>query len=329
MAANYYASTQSIHWTHTRASLAHQRALLAASAPPTLTAKYPSSTLPDPRHIRIYLHAQLAKLARRNTLRQQCLATAQTYLARFYTLVDIRATNVYLLMTTAIYLACKIEESPHHIRVMLSEAARQWPELGVSEVARIGECEFALISTLRARLVVWHPYRFLGELAGIVGLGAEEQGLAWSVVNDSYCTDLQFLYPPHIIATAAVFLAVVLRPATPAGLHAHSTHAQHASSSTTSSASTPASSSTTAPALPGANPAVHAALASFANLKHAGPKLAKLVDWLADSGVAMEGLVDATQELVSLYQCWEEYNERGVKEALGKFSREGGTGVGK
>lgn len=60
-------------------------------------------------------------------LRQQALATAQVYVRRFYTRVEIRKTNPYLLMTTAIYLACKMEECPVHIRLMLAEAARQWP----------------------------------------------------------------------------------------------------------------------------------------------------------------------------------------------------------
>ena len=57
-------------------------------------------------------------------------------------------------MTTAIYLACKTEECPVHIRFMLGEAARHWPELGQGDTSRVGECEFALISTLESRLVV-------------------------------------------------------------------------------------------------------------------------------------------------------------------------------
>lgn len=60
-------------------------------------------------------------------LRQQPLATAQIYVRRFYTKVEIRRTNPYLLMTTAVYLACKVEECPMHIRLVLAEAARQWP----------------------------------------------------------------------------------------------------------------------------------------------------------------------------------------------------------
>lgn len=65
-------------------------------------------------------------------LRQQPIATAQVYVRRFYTKVEIRRTNPYTVMTTAVYLASKMEESPVHIRFVLGEAVRQWP--GKSEI---------------------------------------------------------------------------------------------------------------------------------------------------------------------------------------------------
>lgn len=60
-------------------------------------------------------------------IKQQALATAQVYIRRFYTKVDIRRTNPYLILATALYLACKMEESPHHIKYLVSEARSQWP----------------------------------------------------------------------------------------------------------------------------------------------------------------------------------------------------------
>lgn len=59
--------------------------------------------------------------------RQQALATAQVYIKRFYTKVDLRQTNPYLVLTTAFYLACKMEECPQHIRFVVSEARGLWP----------------------------------------------------------------------------------------------------------------------------------------------------------------------------------------------------------
>lgn len=301
MAANYWDSTQAKHWTFTKAELASLRSGLA-QANPQLHAKYP---LPDPRHLSIYIQNQLTKLARRLNLRQQALATAQIYIKRFYLRVELRKTNPYLIMATAAYLACKMEETPQHIRLMLGEAARQWPELGVTETSKIGECEFALISTLGSRLILHHPYRTLGELQGVFGLSSEEATLTQSVVNDCYNTDLPLLYAPHVIAITAIFLAVVLRPAgQPAGLQAHST---------ASSSAVPTMSSS----------AAQNALVGFAGLKQSFPKLGKVVEWLAESKVDMEAIVDATQEMVSMYEVWESYNERACKEAITKFMREG------
>lgn len=60
-------------------------------------------------------------------IRQQALATAQLYLRRFYTKVPIRDTNPYVVLATCVYLACKMEECPQHIRVVAGEARTFWP----------------------------------------------------------------------------------------------------------------------------------------------------------------------------------------------------------
>ena len=70
---------------------------------------------------------ELAKLGKKVSARQQALATAQVYLRRFYSRVEIRRTNPYLVLSTALYLACKMEECPQHIRSFVSEARPIWP----------------------------------------------------------------------------------------------------------------------------------------------------------------------------------------------------------
>ncbi|TKA25247.1 hypothetical protein B0A50_05945 [Salinomyces thailandicus] len=322
MAANYWDSTQAKHWTYTRPELTHLRNTLHPPTPnPTPTNKTP---LPDPRHTSIYMQTHLTKLARRLNLRQQALATAQIYLKRFYLRVPLRKTNPYLLMATALYLSCKMEETPQHIRLMLGEAARQWPELGVTETSKIGECEFALISKLGSNLILHHPYRALSDLQALFGLTPEEVQLAQSIINDSYNTDLPLLYAPHIIAITAIFLAVVLRPASSTNLNANTNPGLQAFSTSTSNAFPASSASgTSTPSVTGTS--AQNALAGFAGLRQAGPKLSKLVDWLAESQVAMEAIVDATQEMVSLYECWEGYSERSVKEGFTRFMREAGV----
>lgn len=60
-------------------------------------------------------------------VRQQAIATAQVYIRRFYIKVEIRRTNPYLVLATALYLACKMEECPQHIRAIVSEGRNMWP----------------------------------------------------------------------------------------------------------------------------------------------------------------------------------------------------------
>lgn len=142
MAANYWASTQRRHWQFSRETLADIRQKLEDDDR-ALVQQYP---LPDRRLLSQFfsqrrnshlLHAadfltevhstELAKLGKRLIVRQQPLATAQVYLRRFYSKVEIRRTNPYLILATALYLACKMEECPQHIRVVVSEARQLWP----------------------------------------------------------------------------------------------------------------------------------------------------------------------------------------------------------
>jgi hypothetical protein len=75
----------------------------------------------------IFVHIEISRLGKRLQIRQQAMATAQLYVRRFYTKVEIRMTNPYLVLATAVYLACKMEECPQHIRLVVSEARSLWP----------------------------------------------------------------------------------------------------------------------------------------------------------------------------------------------------------
>ena len=75
----------------------------------------------------MYVCVEITKLGRRLQLRQQAQATAQIYVRRFYTKVEIRRTNPYLVLAVALYLAAKMEECPQHIRLVVNEARNAWP----------------------------------------------------------------------------------------------------------------------------------------------------------------------------------------------------------
>ena len=141
------------------------------------------------------------------------MATAQVYTKRFYTRVEIRRTNPYLVMATAVYLACKMEECPHHIRMVAGEARSLWPNENQSiDASKLGECEFFLISEMSSHLIIHQPYRTLTTLQADFALTQDEASLSWSVINDHYMTDLPLLYPPHVVALTAMLLAITLRP---------------------------------------------------------------------------------------------------------------------
>jgi len=156
-----------------------------------------------------------------------------------------------------------------------------------------------MISVLSARLIIHHPYRTLLDLTQTFNMTAEENTLAHSIINDHYNTDLPFMYPPHVIAVTAIFLAIVLRPAQ-SGLQAHA--------ATTSSGNF--------------QNALQQGISAMGGNKSYGVKVTRLVEWLAESQIDMEAVIIATQELISLYEAWEGYSERVFKEAISRFMKD-------
>lgn len=251
---------------------------------------------------------EIIRLGKRMSLRQQALATAQIYVRRFYTQIEIRKTNPYLVMATAIYLACKVEECPVHIKLILAESQRQWPNLeAVSDVSKIGECEFYIISTLKSRLVLHHPYRTLVDHGPMIPMLHEETALAWSIINDHYNTDLPLLYPPHVIAFAAIFLAVTLRPVAQAKLP---------SSIVMGGPATSAASLQQATIFQGLS------AMTTKGSRNEQIKINRLVEFFAESDIDLEAVIVVTQELISLYEVWELYSERPCREAFARILRE-------
>lgn len=329
MAANYWASTQRRHWQFSRETLLDIRQRLE-DEDRNLVQQYP---LPDRRHLSFFFNGrgclrrpaacvmlifksiELAKLGKRIGVRQQALATAQVYVRRFYSKVEIRHTNPYLVLATALYLACKMEECPQHIRVVVSEARNIWPGLNacfscmsvaaniladfiLSDVSKLGECEFFLISEMNSQLIVHHPYRTLQELFITLNMAQEDVSLAWSILNDHYLTDLPLLFPPHVIAVTAIFLALTLKP-TQAGLQA----AASTAAALASASQVPKETSSTGSTITN-SPQV---------------KVQNLVSWLAEGEVDIKAVVDCSQEIISLYDVLEQYSEKTCKEQLARF----------
>lgn len=53
-------------------------------------------------------------------------------------------------------------------------------------------------------------------------------------------------------------------------------------------------------------------------------KVQYLVGWLAEGEIDIKGMIECTQDIVSLYEVWEQYSEKTCKEQIGKFVKAGG-----
>ena len=153
-------------------------------------------------------------------------------------------------------------------------------------------------------MIVHHPYRSLTSLQATLSLTQEEAALAWSIVNDHYMTDLPLLFAPHSISIMAILLALVLRPNTTgiqsaSGSAANMTIAAHAALSSAGQAKSGN----------GEKP----------NVGGARSKVQKLANWLAESDIDIEAIVDSTQEIISFYEVQEQYNEKLTREQINRF----------
>ncbi|KAK8086219.1 RNA polymerase II holoenzyme cyclin-like subunit [Apiospora phragmitis] len=231
-------------------------------------------------------------------IRQQVIATAQLYIKRFYCKVEIRRTNPYLVITTALYLACKMEESPQHIRL----------------------CEFFLISEMNSQLIIHQPYRTLATLQSDFYLTQDEINLSWSIINDHYVTDLPLLYPPHIVALTAILLSLVLRPNSMTGAFAANNIAAagaalaqaQAGRGGTGGGGTGPSSGQTTPGGAGATDKDKQQEARFS-------KVQRFAAFVAESQVDIEAMVDCTQEMISFYEVHEQYNDKATRDQINRF----------
>ena len=66
-------------------------------------------------------------------------------------------------------------------------------------------------------MIIHHPYRTLEHVAELIGLAHQDLVVAWTIINDTYASDLPLLYPPHIIALSAIYMAFF----TPSQLRSH------------------------------------------------------------------------------------------------------------
>ena len=151
---------------------------------------------------------------------------------------------------------------------------------------------------MNSQLIIHHPYRTLLDLQNTLSMAQDDTSLAWSIINDHYMTDLPLLYPPHVIAVTAIFLAMTLKP-TQAGLQAAASTAAALSSFTPMPKDQPGS------------------VNGVQNTQQ--KKVQNLVSWLAEGEIDIKAVVECSQEIMSLYDVLEQYTEKTCKEQIARF----------
>lgn len=156
-------------------------------------------------------------------IKQQVISTAIVYFRRFYVRNSLKSVDPLLLAPTCIFLASKVEESGVIQSTRLMNACQSvvkskfsfaYPQDFPYRIGHVLECEFFLLEQMDCCLILYHPYRpltlYVQDLRSSDRPDGKDHGKAiekdellnfsWTILNDTYRTDIPLLYPPHLIA---------------------------------------------------------------------------------------------------------------------------------
>jgi len=286
-----------------------------------------------------------------------------------------------------VYVAAKVEETPVHIKTVVSESRHCFNEYGIktfpSDYTKLAEMEFYLLSDLDFHLIVYHPYRTLSALCGREPMdpgtfdddelpqgGAKERmpldaevafgdpvksedmdearnvekmfgkgsgkdvgyvedsilQMAWFILNDTYRTDISLIYPPYIIALAALYLAFIITEKSAAAAAAAAAAAQVQQTklmeaALSASAHTPGTRTPLRPGTPGTispSPQLPVISANQIQAMEQGRKIvgrAQAAELFAGLHVNPGTVMRVVQEIVAVYPVWEELDGGGTAAA--------------
>ncbi|KAI8361299.1 cyclin-like protein [Mortierella sp. GBAus27b] len=327
MAANFWTSSHSTHWILDRRRLEEaMREDLEYVDIATLT------------KIKMWYYNIIGKIGKRLQFRQQVIATAIVYFKRFYTKNSMRSTDPSLVAATCIYLACKIEECPQHIKHIITEMKGALGNHGGFDydVSKVAEFEFYLLEELEFYLIVYHPYRDLTLIAKELKLEESNLQTAWFVVNDSYRTDVCLLYAPHMIALAALYIICVVHAERNTDSNGGNGGGGSGGGIAGGSGGTMGDDSSGGggnmiASHAHSNMHLHAQLHSMATKKGGsgghhtseghGINNRNMVQWFAELNVDIEEIIEITQEMLSLYTIWKDYNEESIPAMVQSLKR--------
>ncbi|KAI0232366.1 Cyclin-C [Lamellibrachia satsuma] len=172
------------------------------------------------RKVMIFFANFIQTLGEQLKVRQQVIATATVYFKRFYSRNSLKSIDPLLMAPTCIFLASKVEEfgviSNSRListcqQVVKNKFSHAYPQEFQFRIQNVLECEFYLMETLDCCLIIYHPYRSLVQYAADLSSDESLLQLAWRIVNDTLRTDVPLLFPPYMIALAALHMACVIQ----------------------------------------------------------------------------------------------------------------------
>lgn len=151
------------------------------------------------------------------------IATAALYFQRFFLAEGRDRFNATHVATACVWLASKVQEDGRRLRDIANAFAalcgreQETRELRMEDYWTMRDA-FVLHeqAVLRAMAFDAEPtpaYGFLTEFAWLLACDGGERGvasLAWTLLNDAFCTDVCALWPPSRVALACLLLAVEL-----------------------------------------------------------------------------------------------------------------------
>ncbi|KAF8337594.1 cyclin-like protein [Cantharellus anzutake] len=291
----------------------------------------------------------ISKLGKRLEFRQQVIATAIVYFRRFYLKNSYCETDPFVVAAACCYVAAKVEESPAHLKSVVTEARNAFGnDYGIksfpTDHTKLGEMEFYLLEDLDFQLTVYHPYQDLADLCGNTGhIELKEEGeegyvpeeerfwgtgegklvleegaiqTSWFIISDSFRTELCLLYPPYLIAIAALYMTCVLHTSISSRLLGP--QQSHARNEPTSQSMPPSPTSSTKE--PGEETEYTSQFLPHASSSSVSPR-DEILNFLARLNVSIELIGYISQQILSTYSLWDSFTDRSEQDAVRRADR--------
>ncbi|KAG6816126.1 hypothetical protein H0H87_008476 [Tephrocybe sp. NHM501043] len=294
----------------------------------------------------------ISKLGKKIGLRQRAIATATVFFRRFYLKNSYCETDPFMVIAACCYVAAKAEESPIHIKNVVTESrslfsqeaysAKHFP----SDHTKLAEMEFYLVDDLECDLVVFHPYRTLltlckketpdsaslfgseeGEADEMgAGVGSEDGARYWGTGEGRLeLTEVALQTAWFIINDTYRSDLCLLHPPHIIAIAAlYLTFTIHSPSKSGAPTSSPSVDPTSLRHVPTPTPQPRRSSRQHPPLEETKAPQDPIA-FFAELNVSLPLIATVSQEIISLYTLWERYKESVTPDAKGQSPMSGPT----